>query len=179
MDPHQEDMQVFVFMEMVSINVTNYVSTMETEEINVTNYIATMETEEINVTNCTEIYKDIENEKIIDLDNTTNKMADEKIKINSDVFTTSELKYLVRVDGKVFAFTDNEEDAVAIIASYATSEIKKLENPGVKVFSRELKDGKEVQIHTQNLGYVINGGLVKAHIIDMISVPRAVIVKKD
>lgn len=97
------------------------------------------------------------------------------IKITSDVFTVSVIKYLIRIDKEEFAFADDEKSALAIINSLANAEVKKLANPAVKVFRRDLHDGKEVQICTQTLGVVMNGRVSRNTVIDVIAVPKVFI----
>ena len=98
------------------------------------------------------------------------------IKITPDVFTASIIKYLVRIDKQEFAFADDEKTAMAIINSLANSEVKKLTSPSVKVFRRDLNDGKEVHICTQALGVLVNGRVSKNMIIDLIAVPKVFII---
>jgi hypothetical protein len=98
------------------------------------------------------------------------------IKITPDVFTASIIKYLVRIDKQEFAFADDEKTALAIINSLANAEVKKLANPGVKVFRRDLNDGKEVQICTQSLGVLMNGRVSRNTVIDLIPVPKVFII---
>ena len=99
------------------------------------------------------------------------------IKITSDVFTTNEIKHLIQIDGEVFAFADSEAIGLEIIKSVCTVEVKRYEKPDVKVFQRVLKDGKEVHICTQELGYVMNSGIKKKEIITLTPVPRAILIQ--
>jgi hypothetical protein len=99
------------------------------------------------------------------------KMED-KIQITSNVFTTSDIKYLIRIDNEEFAFANDEKTALSIINSLAISEVKKLSGPNVKVFRQDLQNGKEIKICTQSLGVLMNGRVVRNILIDVIPVPR-------
>lgn len=97
------------------------------------------------------------------------------VKITSDVYTASIIKYLIRIDKEEFAFADDEKSALAIINSLANDEVKKLTNDSVRVFRRDLQDGKEVQVCTQAIGILMNGRVIKHTIIDVIPVPKVFI----
>lgn len=104
-------------------------------------------------------------------------MSSKKEKITPEVFKTSETKFLVRQNGKVLHFADEEKAAISIINSIAKEEVKKLETSSTKVFSRNIGD-KEVAIYTQSIGILMNGSIVKAHIFDIIPVSRAIFEKR-
>lgn len=100
------------------------------------------------------------------------EMEEDRIAITPNVFTTSSIKYLIRIDKEEFAFADDEKTALLIINSLAISEVKRLSGPGVKVFRQDLQDGKEVKICTQSLGLLVNGRVIRSTIIDVIPVPK-------
>lgn len=101
------------------------------------------------------------------------------IPITKEVFTTSELKYLVKIDGQEFAFADDLRSAYAIVNSIATAEVKKLSKPGKKVFRRDLDSESQVQVCTQTTGYLLNGGITKEMILTIVPVPRTFIVRSE
>lgn len=120
------------------------------------------------------------NQEIIIVDSSNMETSNNDIlPITSDVFSTPEVKYLIRIDKEEFSFADDEKSALAIINSLAIAEIKKLANPNTKVFRQDLHDGKEVRICTQALGYVVNGRITKNMVIDVVCVPRAIFVTKN
>lgn len=99
-----------------------------------------------------------------------------RIKITDKVYVTSEPKsYLVFLGGEVLAFSTDESSAMAIAESVAVSEIRKLENPAVRVFRQEKKNGKEIQIYTQALGYLAHGSPKRAVSVEVVPVPQAFI----
>jgi hypothetical protein len=103
--------------------------------------------------------------------------SSKKEKITPEVFKTSETKFLVRQNGKVLFFADEEKIAISTINSIAKEEVRKMETNSTKVFSRSIGD-KEVAIYTQSIGSVWNGAIVKAHIFDIIPVSRAIFEKR-
>jgi hypothetical protein len=98
---------------------------------------------------------------------------EEKIQITSDVFTTSEINYLIKNDNQYFAFAEDDQTAKSILKSICEVEVKKLESSSTKVFQRVLDDGNEIQICTQSLGYLMNGGIKKKKVLRIIPVSKA------
>ena len=100
------------------------------------------------------------------------------IKITPNVFTCSDLKYLVEIDGQVVAFADDEETGIEIVKSLCTSEAKFFEKPGKReVFQRVLDGSRTIQICTRSLGYVMNGGINQKEVITLTAVPKAMYFK--
>ncbi len=100
------------------------------------------------------------------------------IKITPNVFTCSNLKYLVEIDGQVVAFADDEETGIEIVKSLCTSEAKFFEKPGKReVFQRVLDGSRTIQICTRSLGYVMNGGINQKEVITLTAVPKAMYFK--
>lgn len=116
-----------------------------------------------------------ENPKEMEIEENTTPAITGCVKITSDVYTASIIKYLIRIDKEEFAFADDEKSALAIINSLANDEVKKLTNDSVRVFRRDLQDGKEVQVCTQAIGILMNGRVTKHTIIDVIPVPKVFI----
>lgn len=104
----------------------------------------------------------------------TKVVAEDILPIAPNVFSTSEAKYLIRIDKEEFAYADDEKSALSIINSLAIAEIKKLANTTTKVFRQDLHDGKEVRICTQALGYLVNGRITKNTVIDLVCIPKVV-----
>lgn len=100
------------------------------------------------------------------------------VKITPNVFTCSDLKYLVQIDGQVVAFADDEETGIEIVKSLCTAEAKFFEKPGKReVFQRVLDGSRTIQICTRSLGYVMNGGVNQKEVITLTAVPRAMYFK--
>ena len=83
-----------------------------------------------------------------------------------------ETRYLVRLNGEILGMVDTKDDALEIMKSVASSEEKKLSKPGCSVFWLYLKEGSEVQLHTQTHGRVFQGNLVPEVTIDIYPVTR-------
>lgn len=78
--------------------------------------------------------------------------------------------YLIRVNGEIVGFVEEESKGVQVIRSMAATEVKKLENTNHKITRQDFKDSKEIHISTQSLGAWYNGKIKKAFVIDMIRV---------
>lgn len=100
--------------------------------------------------------------------------TDGRIRVTDKVFVVSEpSKFLIRIDGEVFAYASERRTAMDIIDSIAADTVKKQEGPSVKVFRRELKEGLEVQIYVQSLGFVYNGSPRRVATLDIVPVSKA------
>lgn len=105
-------------------------------------------------------------------------LSPDAIKITPNVWTCSDLVYLVQIDGEVFAFSDDEETGLEIIKSVCTSEVKRWEKPGYRnVFQRVLEDGKHVEICTQSIGNIVNGPVKTREVMTLTPVPKGVYFK--
>lgn len=99
------------------------------------------------------------------------------IKITNTVFTTSTIKYLIKIDGDTFAFADTEQDAKLIVASVAENEVKNYEKePSTKVLREVLRDGMKVHVCTQKVGALYNGSIQKRTILEITPVPMSIYV---
>lgn len=100
------------------------------------------------------------------------------IKITPNVWTCSELLYLIRIDGETFAFANDEETGLEIIKSVCTSEVKRWEKPSYRnVFQRVLDDGRHVEICTQSLGNLVNGPVKTREVLTLTAVPKGMYFK--
>jgi hypothetical protein len=104
-------------------------------------------------------------------------MNDKTIKITPEVRMDSKVLFLIRVDGEEMAFSDSSREALLIVDSTAAAEQKRLECEWVKVFREDINNGQKVIISTQTLGYLTNGCINKAAVIDFIPVGHAYLVK--
>ena len=98
------------------------------------------------------------------------------VSVTSEVFTVSDIKYVVRVNGEPCVFFDTELDAISSIRSIAINESQRYEGPKTKVFLRH--GNNEIDICTQTPGYLF-AGQVKVEVkIDITPVARAIFVQR-
>jgi hypothetical protein len=100
-------------------------------------------------------------------------------KITTEVYMTPEVSFLIRIDADFFGFADTEKDAIAIVNSLAIHEVKRFEKPGMKVFRRDIDEGREVQIYTQSVGLLYNSKPSKEMIIKIFKVPKSIFVRPE
>lgn len=103
----------------------------------------------------------------------------EKTDITSDVFTTSEFKYLIKRNNVEYAFADEMKVAVSIVNSVANDEVKKLTTDGTHVFLRADREGCRVQIYTQAIGFLMNSGISKNTVFEIVPVRKIFFVRPD
>jgi len=96
-------------------------------------------------------------------------------KLTPELLMSEEMLYLIRVDGVELAFVNSEHIAKLAIDSLAASEVNKLENDTTKVYRRDQKDGKKINISTQSVGVILNGKVTTVKRIDYIPIKRAVL----
>ena len=94
-----------------------------------------------------------------------------------EVVIDRSLRYLIRKNGAEYAFVDDESTAVAVIDSIAASAVKAFQSECQKAVREDLDNGKRVCIRVQALGRVFNGNFHKVLTVDMVPVPRAILVK--
>ena len=92
--------------------------------------------------------------------------------ITDEVSTLLDCIHLIRINGAIIGFVNDESAAIPIINTLAETEIKRLQRPGLKILRQNFAEGKEVHICTQSLGTMWNGKLKKTVIIDMGSAPK-------
>ena len=92
------------------------------------------------------------------------------ITITPDVKVTFDLAYLIRRNGEIVGHCDDLQTALSILNRIAINEVKARDVKGAKVFRRDLKDGKEIQICVQSVG-LWNGSVKKELILDTLPVP--------
>ena len=102
-------------------------------------------------------------------------MTTTSIKITNEVFIAPKLSYMIRINKEFFGWVSDEKIAIEIVKKLADSEIKKLTHPAVKVFRQDLKEGREVKLSTQAIGYLYNGRVMKAVVFDIVEVPQAIL----
>lgn len=95
------------------------------------------------------------------------------ISITHEVKISHAHHFLVRIDQTIVGYCEDEKTAMSIVNSIAATEVKNNEKDNIKVFRRDLRDGREVQICTQVLGSVWNGSVRKACVIDYIPIALA------
>jgi hypothetical protein len=80
--------------------------------------------------------------------------------------------YLIRINGEIVGYVDDESKVSIIVNSLALAEIQKIEKPTTKILRQDLEENKEVHISTQSLGKMWNGKLKKIAIIDTVTAPK-------
>jgi hypothetical protein len=95
------------------------------------------------------------------------------ITVTDDVGITFTLRYLIRENSEVIGYCDTLNEAINVLNRIAGIKVRERDKKGVKVFRRDLKDGKEVHVCTQQTG-LWNGNVRKELILDTISVPIGV-----
>jgi len=103
----------------------------------------------------------------------------EKTDVTADTFLTSETKYLIKRNGVEYAFADEEKVAISIVNSLATDEVKKLTNDRTHVFLRADREDRRVQIYTQAIGIIMNSGITKNTIFEILPVRKIFFVHSD
>ncbi len=119
-------------------------------------------------------------EKIVFTNTNMNTPTEQKsnipnVTIVSVVTKTPEVSFLVRTNKQEYAFASSEKEALNIISSLVAEKVRELDNPKVRVFTRDLADKKGIQIYTQNLGTFFNGLITRHTMIDVVPVSKAVL----
>ena len=99
--------------------------------------------------------------------------SEKEITLTPEVFLSFTYNYLIRVDGEIVGYADDEKNAMMILNSMVSDKIKKYEKPSIMVSRKDLKEGKEVQIYSQSLGKLWNGTARKISTIDFVPVAKA------
>jgi hypothetical protein len=94
------------------------------------------------------------------------------VNIAKGVNVLPEHLYLVRNNGEVVGYVEDEAKGILIIGSLATLEMKKAERSSLKILKQEFNGGKEVHVCTQSLGRMWDGRLKKVAMIDIIPVAK-------
>jgi hypothetical protein len=106
--------------------------------------------------------------------------TDELIPVTPQVSMTSLRNYLIRIDKEEFGLVQTLEDAILVVDSLATHEVRQQQQkPGVRVFRRDIDNGKSVSVYTQAQGLLVNGAMVKTMLVDVIPVTYAILTTKD
>lgn len=87
-----------------------------------------------------------------------------------------ETKYIIICNDKILYYVDDEKMALDAINETVKSHVKRLEGPSLKVFSRILNEGKEIQIYNQYIGMFMNSSITKIATYNIVPVSK---IKKD
>jgi hypothetical protein len=117
---------------------------------------------------------------ILELDNMSSPAPQiEKNDVTNEVFTTNEIKYLIKRNGVEYAFADELKIAISVVNSIANAEIKRLTTDKMHVFLRADRNDCRVQIYTQSIGIVLNGTVCKNTVYEIFPVKRIFYVHQD
>ena len=96
----------------------------------------------------------------------------DRVKLTPEVESTSQIVYIIRVDGELLGHNCSLESCVSIIDSIAAREASRLSNEWTKILREDLKDGQKVILLKQDMGRLYNGTPVPIMTIDVQKVPH-------
>ena len=100
------------------------------------------------------------------------KVEPKPISLTKEVTSSYEHVHLLRVNGEIVGFIDDEKKIPSVVGAAAAMELKKLEKPSVKITKQDISDGKEIHICTQSLGAWYNGRIKTAVVVDTVPIPK-------
>ena len=96
----------------------------------------------------------------------------DKIKVTSEVESTSQIMYVIRIDEELLGYNCSLESCVSIIDSIAARETSRLSNEWTKILREDLKGGQKVVLLKQDIGRIYNGSPVPIMTIDVQKIPH-------
>lgn len=106
-------------------------------------------------------------------------MEPKPITITPEVYISHTHHFLIRIDQEIVGYCHDEKTAMTIVNSIASAEVKNNEKEHVKVFRRDLRNGKEIQICVQSLGNIWNGSVKKACVVDFVPIALTLYTGKE
>ena len=101
----------------------------------------------------------------------------EVITLTPEVKLDTDTLYLIRINGEELAFADTEHEAKLVVDSFGDFEQKRLTNVSTEVFRKDLDEGTKVVLTKRSLGYLYNGSMENAVVVDFVPVRRSIVTR--
>jgi len=96
----------------------------------------------------------------------------EQVRLTPEVEATSQLLYVIRIDGENVGYSYSLDNCLSMIDSIAAHESKRMSSEWAKILREDLEEGKKVILLKQDVGRLYNGSPIPTMTIDFCKVPE-------